>query len=439
MVFFECRNQLLIGFLRKRLYKGAIMTKIRAFKALRPAEALAARIASRPYDVLSSEEARVERQGNDQSFYRIIKPEVDLANDVDSHSQEAYDQAAKNLQEFISKEWLVEDKEAYLYFYRQRMGEIDQTGLVCVSAIDDYFDDHIKKHEFTRPAKEEDRIAHMGTIGAHPGPVFLSHPSHARLRKIRSEWQANHEPVFSFDAGDGVLHEGWILDDPSLISDVQEIFEQEIPKTYIADGHHRSAASAKVGLRLREADTNSTGQEPYNFFLSVIFDEDDLAIWDYNRVIKDLNGRSSEEFLTEIGKFFEIKPSESAYKPSAAYDYGLYLESQWYQLSAKARPEANDPVRSLDVSVLSERVLAPLLGIEDQRTSERIDFVGGIRGVEELQRRVDSGDWQLAFSIFPVSMKQLMAVAEAGEVMPPKSTWFEPKLRSGLFAHRFKS
>jgi len=415
------------------------MTKIRAFKALRPAEGLAPKIASRPYDVLSSEEARAEREGNDQSFYRIIKPEVDMPADIDSHSQAAYDQASKNLQEFISKEWLVEDKESCLYFYRQRMGEIDQTGLVCVSAIDDYFDDNIKKHEYTRPEKEEDRIAHMGTIGAHPGPVFLSHPSHARLREIRTQWQANHEPAFSFDAGDDVLHEGWILDDAAVIAEVQAIFEQEIPKTYIADGHHRSAASAKVGRRLREADSDSTGQEAYNFFLSVIFDEDDLAIWDYNRVVKDLNGRSSEEFLAELEKLFEIKPTDTAHKPNTAYEYGLYLAGQWYQLTAKTRPNTDDPVLSLDVSVLSEQVLAPILGIEDQRRSDRIDFVGGIRGVDELQRRVDSGDWSAAFSIFPVTMKQLMAVAEAGEVMPPKSTWFEPKLRSGLFAHRFKS
>jgi uncharacterized protein (DUF1015 family) len=414
------------------------MTKIRAFKALRPAEGFAEQIASRPYDVLSSGEARLERAGNDRSFYRIIKPEVDLPEDVDSHSQAAYDQASKNLQEFISKEWLVEDKEAFLYFYRQRMGDIDQTGLVCVSAIDDYFEGKIKKHEFTRPAKEEDRISHMSTIGAHPGPVFLSHPRHARLREIRTAWQAKHDPMFSFDAGDDVLHEGWILDDSALIAEVQQIFANEIPNTYIADGHHRSAASAKVGLRLREANPDSSGDEAYNFFLSVIFDEDDLAIWDYNRVVKDLNGRSADEFLAEIEKIFEIKSVSSAHKPSTAFEYGLYLAGQWYQLSVKTLPDANDPVASLDVSVLSERVLSPILGIKDQRTSDRIDFVGGIRGMDELQARVDSGDWCLAFSIFPATMKQLMAVAEAGEVMPPKSTWFEPKLRSGLFAHRFK-
>ena len=415
------------------------MTKIRAFKALRPAPELAEKIASRPYDVLSSAEARAEREGNDHSFYRIIKPEVDLPVDVDSHSQAAYDKASENLQEFISSGWLKEDESPSLYFYRQRMGEIDQTGLVCVSAIDDYFDDFIKKHEFTRPAKEEDRIAHMATIGAHPGPVFLSHPSHARLREIRTQWQSEHEPLFSFDAGDDVLHEGWIIDAPEVISEIQQIFEQDIPKTYIADGHHRSAASAKVGQRLRDAADGSTGDEAYNYFLSVIFDEDDLAIWDYNRVIKDLNGLSQEAFLAALGEQFEVSPLSAAHKPSSAYNYGMYLDGQWYQLAAKQAPDASDPVKCLDVSVLSERVLEPILGIADQRTSDRIDFIGGIRGMQELQDRVDSGDWQLAFSIFPVSMKQLMAVAEAGDVMPPKSTWFEPKLRSGLFAHRFKS
>ena len=415
------------------------MTKIRAFKSLRPAPGLESTIASRPYDVLSSDEARAEREGNDKSFYRIIKPEVDLATDIEPHSEQAYEQAATNLNEFVEKAWMVEDEEPKLYFYRQRMDDIDQTGLVCVSHIDDYFEDNIKKHEFTRPQKEEDRIAHMSRIGAHPGPVFLSHPHHSGLKDIRDTWKSSHQPTFSFTADDGVLHEGWVVDDEETIAKIQELFESDIPKTYIADGHHRSAASAKVGQRIREENPESDKNAPHNFFLSVIFDENDLSVWDYNRVVKDLNGNTTEELIQKLSVAFEVTKSDSQVKPSLSYHYGMYLDGQWYELKLRNPPGDEDPVASLDVSVLSAEVLSKLLGIEDQRTSDRIDFIGGIRGMSELEKRVDSKSWKLAFSIHPVTMQQLMAVAEAGEVMPPKSTWFEPKLRSGLFVHRFRT
>lgn len=411
------------------------MITIRPFTALRPQSGLESKIASRPYDVLSSEEARQEAKGNEKSFYRIIKPEVNLDPTLPPNKKAAYSAAKSALLEFIEKGWLQYDQEEAYYIYRQKMGKIDQYGLVCLSAVDDYMNDRIKKHEYTRPAKEEDRIQHMYTIGAHPGPVFLAHRHIPKLNDLKKSWCASNKPDFSFTSEDEVLHEGWKIDDRTVIDSITSLFSQGVEQTYIADGHHRSAASAKVGLRMRQESTGSN--TAFDSFLSVLFDENELDIWDYNRVIKDLNGYNPKAFLTAIAEHFDITPSDKAYKPQEKYSYGMLLGNQWYRLDLKNTHDVGQGIESLDIQVLSDLVLNPILGIKDQRTDPRIDFIGGIRGMDGLSKRVNSGQWGLAFSIHPVSMGELFAVADSGEVMPPKSTWFEPKLRSGLFINHF--
>lgn len=411
------------------------MITIRPFTALRPQSGLESKIASRPYDVLSSEEARQEAKGNEKSFYRIIKPEVNLDPTLPSNKNAAYSAAKSALLEFIEKGWLQYDQEEAYYIYRQKMGKIDQYGLVCLSAIDDYMNDRIKKHEYTRPAKEEDRIQHMYTIGAHPGPVFLAHRHIPKLNDLKKSWCASNKPDFSFTSEDEVLHEGWKIDDQTVIDSITSLFSQGVEQTYIADGHHRSAASAKVGLRMRQESTGSN--TAFDSFLSVLFDENELDIWDYNRVVKDLNGYNPKEFLIAIAEYFDITPLDKAYKPQEKYSYGMLLGNQWYRLDLKNTHDVGQGIESLDIQVLSDLVLNPILGIKDQRTDPRIDFIGGIRGMDGLSKRVNSGQWALAFSIHPVSMGELFAVADSGEVMPPKSTWFEPKLRSGLFINHF--
>ena len=411
------------------------MITIRPFTALRPQSGLESKIASRPYDVLSSEEARQEAKGNEKSFYRIIKPEVNLDPTLPSNKNAAYSAAKSALLEFIEKGWLQYDQEEAYYIYRQKMGKIDQYGLVCLSAVDDYMNDRIKKHEYTRPAKEEDRIQHMYTIGAHPGPVFLAHRHIPKLNDLKKSWCASNKPDFSFTSEDEVLHEGWKIDDQTVIDSITSLFSQGVEQTYIADGHHRSAASAKVGLRMRQESTGSN--TAFDSFLSVLFDENELDIWDYNRVVKDLNGYNPKEFLIAIAEYFDITPLDKAYKPQEKYSYGMLLGNQWYRLDLKNTHDVGQGIESLDIQVLSDLVLNPILGIKDQRTDPRIDFIGGIRGMDGLSKRVNSGQWALAFSIHPVSMGELFAVADSGEVMPPKSTWFEPKLRSGLFINHF--
>ena len=411
------------------------MITIRPFTALRPQSGLESKIASRPYDVLSSEEARQEAKGNEKSFYRIIKPEVNLDPTLPSNKNAAYSAAKSALLEFIEKGWLQYDQEEAYYIYRQKMGKIDQYGLVCLSAVDDYMNDRIKKHEYTRPAKEEDRIQHMYTLGAHPGPVFLAHRHIPKLYDLKKSWCASNKPDFSFTSEDEVLHEGWKIDDQTIIDSITSLFSQGVEQTYIADGHHRSAASAKVGLRMRQESTGSN--TAFDSFLSVLFDENELDIWDYNRVVKDLNGYNPKEFLIAIAEYFDITPLDKAYKPQEKYSYGMLLGNQWYRLDLKNTHDVGQGIESLDIQVLSDLVLNPILGIKDQRTDPRIDFIGGIRGMDGLSKRVNSGQWALAFSIHPVSMGELFAVADSGEVMPPKSTWFEPKLRSGLFINLF--
>jgi uncharacterized protein (DUF1015 family) len=416
------------------------MITIRPFKGYRPPTDLASKVASRPYDVLNSEEARVERGDNDYSFLRINKPEVDLPEGVDLYSDEVYEKGRKNLDAFIQNGWLQQDAQESFYVYRQKMGNHEQTGLVACSWIEDYFSDRIKKHEFTRPKKENDRIRHMATLGAHVGPVFFTYPARAAIDAIIAEVTNNEAPVYDFDSGDNVHHTFWVLNDPQKISKLTDLFSREVPASYIADGHHRAASSAKVGLQLKENNPNHTGNEDYNFFLSVLFPDNQLQIIDYNRVVTDLNGHGKEDFLSLLSGRFDVEAmGKRAVKPAKLHEFGMYIEGEWFKLTA--HPEIlndDDPIGVLDITVLSENVLDPILGIKDQRTDDRIDFVGGIRGMAELEKRVDSGEMTLAFSIYPVSVHQLIDIAYSSTVMPPKTTWFEPKLRSGLIIHRFE-
>ena len=414
------------------------MITIRPFKGIRPTADIAARLASKPYDVLNSEEARKEAEGNEQSFYRVIKPEIDLPAGTDLYSDEVYAKAAENFNLFRQEGWLIQDEKPCMYVYRQIMDGIPQHGLVAGSSVQDYFDDKIKKHEFTRPVKENDRIRHMDTVSAHLGPVFLTYPDVDEIDAIVNK-VVSSQPNYDFTAEDGVQHTFWVVDDESTINGLASLFNQKVEATYIADGHHRAASSAKVGTKRKEANANHTGEEEYNYFLSVLFPASQLRIIDYNRVVTDLNGMSKDEFLNALNEKFDVneKGGES-YKPASPYHFGMYLDGLWYELNAKdGTYDANDPIDCLDVSVISNNLLDPILGIKDQRTDDRIDFVGGIRGIGELERRVNDGGMKIAFAIHPVSIQQLIDIADSGNVMPPKSTWFEPKLRSGLIVHEF--
>ena len=412
------------------------MAIIRPFKGIRPKRELAEQVASRPYDVLDSREARVEADGNPYSFLHVIKPEIDLPEETDLYSQPVYDKARENFSRMRQEGILVDDPQPCLYIYRQMMDGKPQTGIVACSSIDDYFNDVIRKHEFTRPKKEQDRINHMRNISAHPGPVFLTYRRVEDVdRMVDRVTQGDAE--YDFTAPDGVRHIFWTVTDPEMIETIVALFAERVPETYIADGHHRAASSAKVGKALRDANGNNPDAE-YNFFLSVLFPDDQLQIIDYNRLVTDLHGLSKEDFLARVADRFDIEEMGAAFKPESPHTYGMYMDGTWYKLTAQPGTfDPSDPVSVLDVSVLSDNLLAPVLGIVDQRTDDRIDFVGGIRGLGELERRVDSGEMALAFAIFPVSIQQLMDIADSGNVMPPKSTWFEPKLRSGLIVHEF--
>lgn len=414
------------------------MTKIKAFKGFRPKKGLEEKIASRPYDVLNSQEARKEAKDNKYSFLRINKPEIDLPKNIDHYSEEVYNKGKENLDSFIENNWLIQDETEKLYIYEQTMGKHKQKGLVAGSSIDDYFNNIIKKHEYTRQVKEKDRIQHMATLGAHIGPVFLTYKPIKELDNIIESWCIKKEAVYDFVSEDKIGHKVWLIDDNATIKTIEGIFETQVPFTYVADGHHRSAASAKVGKILRKQKGEYTGNEEFNNFLSVLFPSDQLMIIDYNRVVKDLNGLSKEAFLMSLQTNFTIEKENEEVRPSVNYEYGMYLDGDWYRIKAdNSIINKIDPVKKLDISVLSDYVIDPILGIEDQRTSNRIDFVGGIRGLAELEKRVDSGEMLVAFAIHPVNIDQLIAVADSGNVMPPKTTWFEPKLRSGLFVHRF--
>lgn len=410
------------------------MSRIQPFNALRPAENFAAGVASRPYDVLNREEAKKEAGEKPASFLHITKSEIDLPETVDIHDQAVYEKAKENLKAFIDNHILLQEEKPAYYIYQLVMNGKSQTGLVAVSSVDDYENDVIKKHEFTRPEKEQDRINHITTTGAQTGNVFLAYRDVPVLNQLIGDWKNDHTPIYDFVAEDGIRHVVWLVEKDSVISQITDIFATQVPETYIADGHHRAASAAKVRKALGAARTPAS-----DYFLTTLFPASELQILDYNRVITDLNGLSTEAFLEKIAEHFELTPSDQPVKPAALHHIGLYIDHKWYELVAKPGSfDQADPVGVLDISVLQKNVLGPILGILDQRTDKRIDFVGGIRGLEGLTARVDSGEMVLAFSLYPVGIEQLFAIADSGNVMPPKSTWFEPKLRDGLLTHLIK-
>ncbi|HVT86263.1 MAG TPA: DUF1015 family protein [Chitinophagaceae bacterium] len=404
------------------------MAIIKPFNALRPKPELAQQVASKPYDVLNSAEAKTEAKDDPYSFLHITKAEIDLPDTVDVYSAAVYEKAKQNLDAFISDGILFKEEKPCYYIYRLVMNGNSQTGLVCVSSVDDYFNDVIKKHEFTRPDKEQDRINHMKTIKAQTGNVFLAYRDVTEINALINGWKATQKPVYDFTAADSVQHTLWVIDREIVINSITQLFATKVPNTYIADGHHRAASAAKVSKEF-------PGNENAKYFLTTIFPASQLNILDYNRVIKDLNGYDAEDFISALQDDFMITLSPEPVKPSQLHEMGMYLEGKWYILTARKGSYENDPIGVLDISILSENILKKLLGIKDQRTDKRIDFVGGIRGLSELEKRVNSGEMKIAFSFFPVSIQQLFDIADSGKVMPPKSTWFEPKLRDGLLTH----
>lgn len=412
------------------------MAVLKAFKGLRPPVEIAKDVASRPYDVLNSKEARLEAKGNEYSLLHIIKPEIDLSESIDIHSQPVYDKAKENFELFKNKGYLIPDKEEHLYIYAQTMFGKTQYGIVGCASVDDYMNGIIKKHELTRKDKEEDRMNHVRITNANMEPVFFSYPAEAEIDEIVAKIVSTQKPVYDFVAVDGVGHHFWVITDKTINDKLTELFAR-IPYFYVADGHHRTAAAALVGNEKRTKNPNHHGDEEYNYFLAVLFPDDQLTIIDYNRVVQDLNGLDKETFINKLKDVFVIEPKgKDIYKPDSLHNFGMYLDGEWYSLTAKQGTYNNDdPVGVLDVTILSQRVLDEILDIKDLRTSNRIDFVGGIRGLEELEKRVDSGEMKVAFALYPVSMKQLIDIADTGNIMPPKTTWFEPKLRSGLVVH----
>lgn len=411
--------------------------KIKAFKGFRPTEDKAKAVASRPYDVLNSEEALEEAKGNPWSFLNVVKPEITLPSETDHYSMAVYEAGKNNFQKLVKEGVFVQDKEECLYIYELIMDGRSQNGIVACASVDDYMKGHIKKHELTRPDKETDRKNHVRISMMNAEPVFFAYPANKALDNIVEEIKQN-KPAYSFLADDNIQHRFWVVNKSEQIQSIITAFEK-MPATYVADGHHRTAAAALVGNDLKKENPNHTGKESYNYFLAVHFPDNQLAIMDYNRVVKDLNGHSAKSFLTGLANSFVVdKKGGVAYRPSRLHEFSMYLEGDWYSLMAKPGTyNDRDPIGVLDVTILSEKVLEPLLAIHDLRTDKRIDFVGGMRGLNELERRVDSGEMAVAFALFPVSMKQLIDIADSGEIMPPKTTWFEPKLRSGLVVHTF--
>ena len=411
------------------------MAIIKPFKGIRPPKNLVEQVASRPYDVLNSEEARNEAAGNEKSLYHIIKPEIDFPVGTDEHDERVYAKAVENFRKFQEKGWLVQDETENYYVYAQTMNGRTQYGLCVGAYVDDYMTGKIKKHELTRRDKEEDRMKHVRINNANIEPVFFAYPHNDEIDAIVAE-VVKGEPEYDFVAPDGFGHHFWVIDDKTTIARITEIFAQ-MPSMYIADGHHRSAAAALVGNEKRLQNAAHRGDEEYNYFLAVCFPDNQLNIIDYNRVVKDLNGLSDEEFLTKLSENFEIERKGSEiYKPAKLHNFSLYLSGVWYSLTAKAGTyNDDDPIGVLDVTISSNLILDEILGIKDLRSDKRIDFVGGIRGLGELKRRVDSGEMRVALALYPVSMKQLIDIADSGNIMPPKTTWFEPKLRSGLIIH----
>ncbi len=414
------------------------MAKVKPFKGLRPPREMVTQVASRPYDVLNSEEARQEAQGNEKSLYHIIKPEIDFAPGTDEHDPVVYDKAVANFHAFQKNGWLVQDDKEHYYIYAQTMNGRTQYGFVIAANVADYMEERIKKHELTRRDKEEDRMKHVRINNANVEPVFFAFPDNAELEAIIKK-VTSEEPEYDFVAPDGFGHHFWVIDDDATINRITELFAG-IPALYIADGHHRTAAAALVGNEKAKQNPNHTGNEEYNYFLAVAFPASHLNIIDYNRVVRDLNGLSKEEFLTALDKDFVVEcKGADEYRPGKLHEFSMYLDGEWYSLVPRdGRYDDDDPIGQLDVTISSDLILRDILGIHDLRSDKRIDFVGGIRGLGELKRRVDSGEMKVAFALYPVSMEQLMRIADTGNIMPPKTTWFEPKLRSGLVIHKLE-
>lgn len=411
------------------------MAIIKPFKGYRPPQNLVEKVNSRPYDVLNSDEARKEAEGNPMSLYHIIKPEINFPAGTDEHDPKVYDEAVKQYQHFKKEGWLVQDDKECYYVYAQTMNGKTQYGLVIGAYVEDYLNGVIKKHELTRRDKEEDRMKHVRINNANIEPVFFAYPDNAELDKIVAKYTAQ-KPVYDFVANDTFQHHFWIIDQDQDIKRITELFGQ-MPALYIADGHHRSAAAALVGAEKAKQNPNHRGDEEYNYFMAVAFPANQLTVIDYNRVVKDLNGLTSEEFLKKLEKDFVVeKKGTEIYKPAKLHNFSLYLDGNWYSLTAKPGTyDDSDPIGILDVTISSNHILDEILGIKDLRSDKRIDFVGGIRGLGELKKRVDSGEMKVALALYPVTMKQIMDIADTGNIMPPKTTWFEPKLRSGIVIH----
>ena len=412
------------------------MAKVKPFRGLRPPKQFVEQVASKPYDVLSSEEARAEAEGNEKSLYHIIKPEIDFEPGTGEHEQKVYDKAVENFQKFQREGWLVQDEKEQYYLYAQTMDGRTQYGLVVGASVDDYLTGKIKKHELTRKEKEVDRMHHIEINNANIEPVFLSFPTNEVLERVIAQ-TAKTQPEYDFVSEDGIGHTLWCISDDAVINEITEAFAK-IPYLYIADGHHRTAAAAHVGEEKAKADPNHTGKEEYNYLLAVCFPESHLKVMDYNRVVKDLNGLTDEEFLQKLGEKFVVDDKGTEiYRPAALHNFSLYLGGKWYSLTAKEDTyDDNDPIGVLDVKISSDYILRDILNIVDLRTDKRIDFVGGIRGLGELKDRVDSGEMKMALALYPVTMRQIIDIADSGNIMPPKATWFEPKLRSGLIIHK---
>lgn len=409
--------------------------KIKPFAGVRPPKDLAEQVASRPYDVLNSVEAKQE--AGEKSLLHIIKPEIDFDPIADEHAQAVYDKAVENFKLWQNRGWLVQDPKEMYYIYAQTMDGRTQYGLVAAANVDDYMSGKIKKHELTRKDKEDDRMIHVRIQDANIEPVFFAYPDVDEMNKLVADWVAAHAPEYDFVAPDGFGHTFWAITDDAVNARITEIFKN-VPAMYVADGHHRTAAAARVGAEKRAQNPNHTGDEEYNYFLAVIFPESQLHVIDYNRVVRDLNGLTPDEFLAKLSESFDVTDmGTEIYKPTKLHNFGMYLNGHWYSLTAKSGTyNDNDPIGVLDVTVLSNLVFDKILNLGDLRTSKRIDFVGGIRGLSELQKRVDSGEMAAAFALYPVTMRQIIDIADTGNIMPPKTTWFEPKLRSGLVIHK---
>ncbi|MBR2104430.1 MAG: DUF1015 domain-containing protein [Bacteroidales bacterium] len=416
------------------------MSTVKPFRGLRPQKDIAARLSCLPYDVMNTQEAAQMAQGNPQSFLHITRAEIDLPEGIDPHSKQVYDKSLQNFKQFQAEGWLFQDAEPKFYIYAQTMDGRTQYGIAGAAFCEDYQNGIIKKHELTRPDKEDDRMVHVNTLDANAEPVFLSYRAVPEIDAIVDNIVRNQQPEYDFVSADGFGHKFWVIDDAKTNARIEQLFAEQVPALYVADGHHRTAAAARVGLERKAHNPNHTGKEEYNYFLAVIFPDSQLKIMDYNRVIKDLNGNTESEFLDKLSKAFAVKDmGTDIYKPQHLHQMSLYMGGHWYSLDAKPGTyDDGDPIGVLDVTILTKQVLDPILGTTDLRTSKRIDFVGGIRGLGELKRRVDNGEMKCAFAMYPVSMSQLLDIADTGNIMPPKTTWFEPKLRSGLVVHKLK-